>query len=116
MDNSNLIPTKFDNTTLAMHNPDVRNLVDRFASYCWRLGFEPLETKIDTTALYVKANRNNIGSDIKRNFTESDSDEQGQLWLRLAYVDVHNELITERSLLTKPWFEGYKIPQFNNGR
>ncbi len=112
----NLIPHEFDGTWDAKEHPLVKSLIERFTNYCWRLGFTPEEVKIDTTALYVRSNTRNLFYDVKKGFTEWNTDEEGRLWLRLAYTDVHNELITGHNRNTKNWFEGYKVPQFHSGR
>lgn len=111
-----LIPEKFNGVWDAQEHPQVKALIEKFTNYCWRLGFTPAEVRITTEALLVRTDTRSLFDDVKKGFNEYNSDENGHLWLRLNYVDIHNKAITEHNRNTKYWFDGHKIPQFHNGK
>lgn len=111
-----LIPGEFNGVWDAQEHPAVKALIQKFTDYCWRLGFTPVEVRITTEALLVRTDTRNLFDDVKKGFNEWNNDENGDMWLRLNYVDVHNKSITEHNRNTKYWFDGHKLPQFANGK
>lgn len=111
-----LMPEVFNGIWDAQEHPQVKALIGKFTNYCWRLGFAPVEIRITTEALLVRTNTRNLFDDVKKGFSEWYAGENGDLWLRLEYIDLHNKAITEHNHNTRYWFDGHKIPRFHNGK
>lgn len=96
-----------------MTKTTTNTIEQRFVDYCWRLGFTPKTIQANGNAFLVQTDTN-VSQDVKKGFTNTFTGSiDGKFWMRLAYVDLHNELITGHNRETSNgWFRNHEIPKY----